>query len=87
MISPGTGNGQPSSSTLSTSITGSAAQPPLSRSKCHIDARERRADEALLGVGIVEPAHLERDEPLLAEVDRLLQRARLEIPEVDAGCP
>ena len=32
----------------------------------------------------MQPAHLEGNEPLLAEVDRLLQRARLEVPEVDA---
>src|SRR5207244_1025249 len=46
---------------------------------------ERRADEALLRVGVVLPAHLERDEPLLhAEVDRLLEGSLLEIPEMDA---
>ena len=36
VIRPGTGNGQPSSSTLSTAITWSASQPPLSRRKRHI---------------------------------------------------
>ena len=38
-------------------------------------ARERRADEALLGVRVVQPAHLERHQPVLAEVDGLLQAA------------
>jgi hypothetical protein len=33
----------------------------------------------------VEPAHLEGHEALLAEVDRLLERAALEVPEVDAA--
>ena len=46
-------------------------------------ARERRADEPLLGVGIVQPADLERHHALLAQVDRLLQRPLLEIPEVE----
>ena len=36
VIRPGTGKGQPSSSTGSTAITWSAAQPPLSRRKRHI---------------------------------------------------
>ena len=34
-MTPGTGNGQPSSGTLSTSTTGSALQPPFPRWKCH----------------------------------------------------
>ena len=45
-------------------------------------ARERRADEALLGLGVVQPAHLERHQPLLAEVDRLLEPPLGEVPEV-----
>jgi hypothetical protein len=48
-------------------------------------ARERGADEALLGLGVVEPADLERDEPRLAEVDRVFERPPLEVPEVDAA--
>ena len=46
-------------------------------------ARERGADEALLGLGVVEPADLERDEPRLAEIDRLLDAALGEVPEVE----
>src|SRR5919197_4448107 len=46
-------------------------------------ARERIADETLLSVGVVEPAHLERYEAGFPEVDGLLERARLEVPEVD----
>src|SRR5205085_5624854 len=33
---------------------------------------------------VVEPADLEGDEPLLAEVDRLLELVRLQVPHVDA---
>src|SRR3954447_234131 len=36
-------------------------------------ARQRGADEALLGVRIVEPPHLERNQTAVAEVDRLLE--------------
>ena len=45
-------------------------------------ARERRADEALLGVGVVQEAHLERHQALLAEVERLLELSLGEVPEV-----
>ena len=45
--------------------------------------REGGADEALVGLGVVLPADLERDEPVCAEVDRLLELAPLEVPEVE----
>jgi len=45
--------------------------------------RERGADEALLPLGVVKPAHLERDQPCLAEIDRLLEAALGEVPEVN----
>ena len=48
------------------------------------DARQRGADEALLRVGVVEPAHLERDQALLAEVDRLLAASAARGPR--SGC-
>ena len=82
-MSPGTGNGQPSSSTPSTSMTGSAAQEPLSRREAEHHAREGGSDEPLLGVWVVQPAHLERHEPLRAEVDGLPEGSLLEVPEVD----
>ena len=37
------------------------------------DAGERRGDESFVGVRVVEPAHLEGDEALLAEIDGLLE--------------
>ena len=46
-------------------------------------ARQCRADEALLRVGIVEPADLEREQPLLAEIQRLHQASFREIPEME----
>ena len=46
--------------------------------------RERSADEALLRLGIVLPAHLERKQPGLAEVDGLLELPLGQIPEVEA---
>ena len=52
------------------------------RWKRTIVAGQRRADEALLGVGVVQEAHLERDQPLLAEVERLLEPPLGEVPEV-----
>ncbi len=45
-------------------------------------ARQRGADEALVGVGVVQPAHLERDQPRLAELERLLDAALGQVPEV-----
>ena len=45
-------------------------------------ARQRGADEALVGVGIVQPAHLERHEAGVAELERLLEPALAEVPEV-----
>ena len=45
-------------------------------------ARQRRSDEALVGVGVVQPAHLEREEPGLAELERLLDAALGQVPEV-----
>ena len=50
-------------------------------------ARQRGADEALLGVGVVQPAHLERDQPALAEVDRLLEPPLAPGPRSAGGCP
>src|SRR5205814_10436295 len=40
-------------------------------------------DESFLRVGVVEPAHLERDQAFLTEIDSLLELPRLQIPEVD----
>ena len=48
-------------------------------------ARERGADEALLGLGVVEKAGLERDQPGLAEVDGLLEVPLGQVPEVQAA--
>ena len=45
-------------------------------------ARERHAGEALLGLGVVQEAHLERHQPLLAEVQGLHEPPLGEIPEV-----
>ena len=45
-------------------------------------ARQRGADEALVGVGVVQPAHLERHQPGLAELERLLDAALAQVPEV-----
>jgi hypothetical protein len=45
-------------------------------------AGEGRADEALLGLGVVQPAHLERDQAVLAEVQGLLEPPLGEVPEV-----
>jgi hypothetical protein len=67
VIRPGTGKGQPSVV---------AAEAPHR-------ARERGADEALFRVGVVKPAHLERDQARLAEIDRLLEAALGEVPEVE----
>ena len=69
---PGTGNGQPSSGDA-VDVDHRLGGPGAVRAvEAPHHARERRADEALLGVGVVLPAHLERDQPVLAEVDRLL---------------
>ena len=46
-------------------------------------ARERRPHEALLGVGVVQPADLERDQAGLAQVEGLLDPALLQVPEVE----
>src|SRR4051812_45053155 len=45
--------------------------------------REGSADESFVGLRVVLPADLERNEPVGAEVDRLLQLALLEVPEVE----
>ena len=45
-------------------------------------ARQRGADEALVGVGVVQPAHLQRHQPGLAELERLLDAALAQVPEV-----
>ena len=85
MIKPGTppGSGQPSSSSFSTSITGSALKAPFVRWKRKMLLAKRGADEPLLRVGVVKPAHLERDQARLAEVQRLHQASLREIPEVE----
>ena len=46
---------------------------------------QRGADEALVGVGVVQPAHLEGEEPGVAELDGLLEPALGEVPEVQAA--
>ena len=48
-------------------------------------ARQRGADEALVGVGVVQPADLERHEPGLAQLERLLDAALAQVPEVQAA--
>ena len=48
-------------------------------------ARQRGADVALRRGRVVEEAHLERDQPLVSEVDRLLDAALLEVPEVQVS--
>jgi hypothetical protein len=45
-------------------------------------AGQRRPDEALLGLGVVQPAHLQRDQTGLAEVERLLEPTLRQVPEV-----
>ena len=45
-------------------------------------AGQRRPHEALLGVGVVQPADLERDQPRLAQVERLLEAPLGKVPEV-----
>ena len=45
-------------------------------------AGQRRGHEARVRVRVVQPADLERDEAVLAELDRLLDAALLEVPEV-----
>jgi hypothetical protein len=43
------------------------------------------AAEALFGVGVVQPTHLERDEAALAQVDGLLERSLGHVPEMEAA--
>ena len=83
MIRPGTGNGQPSSSTLSTAITWSAAQPPLSRWKCHIVLESAAPTKPWSASGSWSQRTSSGTSPRLAEVDRLLERALGEVPEVE----
>src|SRR3954464_13057485 len=75
VIRPGTppASRQPSSSTFSTASARPAARDPLfgrERSVVALEvphrARQGGADEALVGVGIVQPAHLERYQAALA---------------------
>ena len=85
VISPGTppGRGQPSGSSFSTSITGSARKVPLERWKRNM-LLARAAPTSLVGFGVVQPAHLERDEAGLAEVQGLLEPPLFEIPEMES---
>ena len=46
---------------------------------------ERGAAEAVRACRIVVEAHFERNQPVLAEIERLLRRALLEIPQMDAA--
>jgi hypothetical protein len=46
-------------------------------------ARQRGPDEALLRLGVVLQAHLERKQPVLTKVDGLLERALDQVPEVE----
>src|SRR3954466_1505107 len=69
------GNGQPSSSTFSTAIAGSAMKRAVVAPEVPHRARQGRSDEALVGVGVVQPAHLQREEPGLPEIERLLDAA------------
>ena len=59
----------------------SASQPPLSRWKRHI-VLEAQADKPFLRLRLVQPAHLERDETGLAEIDGLLELTLGQVPEV-----
>ena len=48
-------------------------------------ARQRGADEALVGVGVVQPADFERHQPGLAQLERLLDAPLAQVPEVQAA--
>ena len=48
-------------------------------------ARQSGADEALVGVGIVQPAHLQRHQARLPQLDRLLERALAELTDGQSG--
>ena len=85
VIRPGTGNGQPSCSTPSTAITLLGAVGAVVAVEVPHRARQRGTDKALVGVGIVQPAHLQRHEPGLAEFERLLDPALGQVPEVQAA--
>ena len=85
VIRPGTGNGQPSCSMPSTAITLSARVGAVVAVEVPHRARQRGADEALVGVGVVQPAHLQRHQPGLAELERLLDPALAQVPEVQAA--
>jgi len=84
VISPGTppSSGQPSSSSLATSMTLSVSQLPLSRRNRMMLLDRGRAHEPLRRIRIVLPADLQRDQAIVAEIDRLHLGSRLEIPEV-----
>jgi hypothetical protein len=49
------------------------------------DAREGGADESLVRVWVVQPAQLERNQALIAEVDRLHELPLGEVPEVQSA--
>ena len=84
-MKPGTGNGQPSSSTLSTGDH--LIRLPATVVAVEVPHRARKGgpDEALLGIGLVEPARLEGDKTRLAEIERLLEPALGEVPEVESA--
>src|SRR5919197_416738 len=84
LITPGRGKSQPSRGMLSTAISGSGRPGAVCAVEVPHHGRERRSHEALLGVGVVERAHLERQAAVLAEIHGLLACASLEVPEVDA---
>ena len=82
VIRPGTGNGQPSTSSTGTSMTFSTSQlAVLLVPVPHVGA-EGGADEAVRAVRVVVEADLQRDQAVLPEVDALGDLALLPVPEV-----
>jgi hypothetical protein len=84
VISPGTGTGNPSRSRAGEEITLVAVKRPVG---APLDVPHGRGeggpDVALVGVGAVQPADLQRDHALFAEVDVLDDLALVEVPDVD----
>ena len=83
VIRPGTGKGQPSSSTLSTAITWSAVQLPLSRWKCHIVLERAAPTKPSSASGSWSQRASSGMSPFSPRFDRLLDLSLGEVPEVD----
>ena len=84
MISPGTppGSGQPVELFVRDLDHRFGLEGAVGAVEAQHVAGQRRPDEALLGLGVVQPAHLEWDQTGLAEVERLLEPPLGEVPEV-----